>query len=1735
MSLLADEATAKGGIIEKGMAERVFGKSLSSEAVKGSAEATSRITKIMNSVDTNAELVPGRKLSTTIEKTAAEHPEVRRVVTTNKELAENMGVKVSVQPRAERFTGPVGLPEEPLLASNEELSKIQGLKQDVNALEAKGNLRDAADNKRLADAKSEISKIEGTYDAEISKLKSLKLEVKGLEDRGLARTDAENARLTEARSEISKLENTDAIKSWYTKWGDSFDKTLRSEKPLEWTKSVLHAVVSGLFMGIIFSVPQMIQSEITAKQKSKNFKDAVIALGNFGNVNMQIPPSFVDSSHPELSPFLYFQVNPNSKSGDTYAYVRGGHAFVSADQGTWAQSYLQDPRFPGVMIDLATGYQFTQDGQSHDRPMIPLLGTMQVAWGLDTVSSFLNTFLSKLKQGKLPMYSEGLEAPSAISAPSGFQDYWNNLMNVIAASCEQLKTNVIFGTIMIQPFVPRVQPYQAGKGYLPKENLPANGVYIYQSDKTPLVKYARLAGNTELVDYIVALDAYGNIIPAHAIINAKSGAFMPNSAIVSVYSLLNNKVYKADGSMFDPQTPFSFDEYGSQLQKWADPSGKYKYLKAQTQYMQKVAAGGPFTPLQLTLYYKDDAHINNLLSANPQFVPVYTSTTTLGKDANGMPILDYFIAVGISGGQFVPVNLFNTQPVYLISLVTSRIYTPQGNVATTAVNPTDQVASQLVPSIQAAVDAQAQAGTPLSTVAIGQKYMPGALNPYGLPFPSNYFTIIYGLDQDATKDNNGKTLNDKISASRASWGSPYKSQINNYQYLTSQLNAEQAKAQPDKSKISSLLQQLADASKTIAAAEATLGQKLGMCQFTKGLLFDIYFKVPTADWIHSGNYFYQSVPGTSGAPVFAPGEYFVMSDSADSKSLTDVVGLSCDSTTYPYAISINSGNVYDTTGNKLTDSSGKAITFDVNQLLVRVQQNQIKAGGFAFMQNGQGINDIGKTIVASIQSWNNQVQQDLGPFSFYQFTLTIPSDFVAAFKNGQYVYYATCPDVPAYQDYLICIEQTTDGKQNFGVKYSSATIQVVSLVTGMAYSRSGLFAQYDQNQLYQLISAQYQGISAQVKSKIQAQAADFAKLSTPKPAPASPMPTFGQDMIAQLSAQQEVLNHPGLYQDPASGKFYKIDSVYKTTFDFNAPENAIKLLYPQEVASGQYKSRIGDVGIMYDSQGNYLVSLSGWALQNTRAAAGVYVNPQGQQQLMPSNVIPLPLNPKDQNLKPGASGQGLIASTDPKFPTPNVASVQDPTDPNTIYYFYYLSQGTINSKQTTMNSYLVRQVNTALQTDRYIDINTGYTFKPDGSLAAGQTEFAKDSLGQTMQIFRQSGDLAAVSIGDTMFNVWDEQQQSDGSTMYNLNDDNYNNLQIKVSKSVTNYVYNVSLDASNAMLAFDKSGNPTNLGVGNFNYVLATSGTNQWKDSTNTIQMSLDTSVTDQIVYLVQFLKTPSATSTKVPSNMGSSTINYAVKIIDTYTGSTGINIVNTLTGAAGTIILDQGKPQMIQYNGLSYAFKQAGKTANEYIMYNADQALQLRIVVQSTGVNIYTTTDPKEVAKEYAFDAELIPSASMINFITNVWQLRPAVDIYANNYLVAPLNKSLLKQVGYSDLVVDDADKDLYSKAINAGVFMLPMIFYDGINQRYLYQFTNVDAGMPYYNSDYNYWYIELIHGFAFDDTGFPAGISFPINTLNQLLGKFNIGVANDKTGMPKIKFIPGGNVQTASSTAIK
>jgi hypothetical protein len=75
----------------------------------------------------------------------------------------------------------------------------------------------------------------------------------------------------------------------------------------------------------------------------------------------------------------------------------------------------------------------------------------------------------------------------------------------------------------------------------------------------------------------------------------------------------------------------------------------------------------------------------------------------------------------------------------------------------------------------------------------------------------------------------------------------------------------------------------------------------------------------------------------------------------------------------------------------------------------------------------------------------------------------------------------------------------------------------------------------------------------------------------------------------------------------------------------------------------------------------------------------------------------------------------------------------------------------------------------------------------------------------------------------------------------------------------------------------------------------------------------------------------------------------------------------------------------------------------------------------------------------------------------------------------------------------------------------------------------------MPYYNTDYTNWYVELTHGFAFDPTGAASGISFPITTLSQLLNKWNIGVAT-VSGQPKVKFTPGGGLlSTVSAKSTK
>lgn len=1504
-------------------------------------------------------------------------------------------------------------------------------------------------------------------------------------ERAIAKSTEE---ITELTGRINKLDGEiGALSTEAERLERSFGVTLQSTAKSLQKAGIWRLMSSGakwffgtLAVGVAFMLPGEFWQAYTAKSRADALVDVIGKDTEFGGITMHIPSDIIDKEHPALSPFLY------ADGGETNFYV-------SKDSGDWARTYMQSADFSGVMVDLGRGYQFTRDGGAHGRKLLPLYGAIDNEYGDKPVDDFVARFQSHLVEGKVPTYFDS-PLDKATSVDVDGQKYYDDIRDSMAASVillrngDELTTADATAKVKLEAMKLYNDPYEQQSVTQHEYGtitapvcLPAEGIYVYETVDTPFVQALQGADvKVALKDYVVCLDGQGNIVPLHVVNQARDG-FVKNDQVVTLFSLVNSTKYGLDGTKIETGRQHSFDEFKDELYDWASQ------IQAQVTWMAEQWSKAPVTNLNLTVY----GAVNNTL--------VYTSPTSLGDvgtDDQGNRILDYFICVKYeedsnNPGKYVFGRTTSVDDAdLLISLVTSRVYETDGSLSVRPVT----VKENMNPSVWNLIKDRIEQNpnlTPDTMVALGTKYTAGIVNPDGIPLPTKigtsdgsqpffYFTFIYGVDQ----------LNATLDKSRKAWGG--------------------------------------------RDVDATLF--VGPFQFTTNRLFNIYFQIPSIDLAINGNYFYQSVntdyQNAGNTMVFEPTDLFVMTDSPD--QLTDNTGLFFSLDERPYAVSVSTGVIYDQSGRKVTDESGVAKTFNVDLLLAKVQENQVRQGGKEF----KGISG-NKTWDDIQQAQERRLQQQAsarGPFSFYQFQLSIPEDDAALsqeMNKGHYIYKSTARAYPTFTDYVVCVKSDQASGTQYGVEFTASVSSLISLVTGVQYDRTGKIAQYDNQALYELVSWKYQGIGNELKQTIQAETADFARLSATVPEQElKRTPVFSDTLRAQLDAQETVIGHPFVKQDPATGKYYQAFSDPKGYFDFNPSDSDIALLYPDKI--DQYRRKIG---ISYDADGKYISHMTGWILRGVMASAGVQNNSDGTQSLIPtSDTIALPFADSDKNVSAGQSGTNLIVSTDSRFPTAGIAAI---IDKGSTYYFYYVTQ---DKDGESMNTYLVRQVDAAAGMDRYIDFVTGKLYRPDGtpdvdSQNVVMTEIYKTADGQSMSIVSDQYGIQAATVNQKMYDEWWNDTTTDGYKRYTLSDDSFNDMDIVVRTAGGQIQYDVTwfFESYDVPVTLSDDGGLESLTLGTDTYTFKSGNefTNDAGDSLFVYARQPESNDYDYQDYDVAYYVRSSADNPPAgqePSFLSDSS--YQILIQDTFTPTKGIAVNDSLLGDAGVVIKDDMGVQEFLYN--DFLFERVSKNADHEYMMHSD-ALQkrvdagdtsygdsgdIRVVEGDTGYMIYQAIGGEELSREYITLYDQFDQAEITQLQRDVWKIGPAVDVLGNNRLVPEIQPMLLQQVTESSLVVDEGNQQLKTNAQAAGLWAMPVIYKSGAS--YYYQMDALaDGSQQYYRDVYDRNYINLENGLVYDQDGIPSGTSLPLDSLRQILNKLNVGVVDGA-----LKFIPGGQL---------
>jgi hypothetical protein len=1116
------------------------------------------------------------------------------------------------------------------------------------------------------------------------------------------------------------------------KSGSSFWEGIKKTGGLAWEH-----VGQGFLGGFIFTFPNMIMDSIESYFRNKTLIDSYLSIQTFGKVLIRIPSSLINTADPVSSKFVYVGV-PNKDQSLDAEFLKTANYYVSkSDYGPVAAYAVNDPSFPGVMLHLNTGLVFVGDGQPYDQEniTIPLLQESSKEQNLAQILNDLSGEVSHGAQGKTYQYyqidrSTGYKGDPTIGAlfatPSDKSGAYPPVLN---AAITALQNGTQFGKFslqgirglgtdknMLQLLSPDSQIIGA-----PDEPYVAQGIYVYQTKDTPFITNIRnsLAPDDpdqqiilkDLSDYVVMLNE-----------NAENAADMrplmvPESQLPYNYasytfnavqvkymlSLLNGALYiatslKPSGITAPPITA-------------KDIAGIDQHLVDQITlvqaYCQQHAMKGPFS------YGSVSLTIDPKLLAVGAFIYKVPGYLAGGVD-------DYVVALKGTNALELP-----SQDVqFFVSLVTSRFYdksfnpyspprhkTMSYNIATLTGKTTPFITTgPLTGSMKGIYSGKA----PLYTL-----FMEYPFNPNNPPAGTNITESQLSIAFAPYWALNHLTL-----------GSEAKPPLI-IDYLKESNPA-----------LLTMIQTSHDAwVKTLDKNDpAFISKQMGPFDFTTDLVDNVHLKAVSEDAIKNQNYVYVSNS--------YPDDYLVMSEDAQGTTVGHAFS------TQQYAISLSNGTVYDAKpqGATLSGSKVEQDPLNVDEILKKAQS----ASPY--------IPDLLKKIQNSQIVYNGTLLRNLfGPDTgFGRFKLYInKTDYL----SGQFIYAdvtnlgdpldasgnEVASVVSAINDYYVCVERTADTAQaggysySFGSQLSANTYSVVSLVSGASYDRTGKYlgsyAQYvlQGGQITDILGFTNQtlGIIAQKSGKPvrllntirtltqsvddaikqeQKQIADELAEQQRLYAP------LGANLIADLKSLPYVDN-PNLL--PRYLKYYQ-GNYYASTpgYVFTTPPSAdIPVNTPgPDTTYINYNLGVGKdsgKGMMYDSNGNAQLLLTGWALTSARAYAGVVVDASGNQKRMVG--VTTPTLPMGTTAQPDA----FLVSTG--FPTQKSGSI--------TFDFYY---------HTQVDSYFVK-ISTNNQ-QYYVNLTSGYGYNLDGTPRWFESPLYKDKYSNLLLVGTDAFDIRKVAL-----------------------------------------------------------------------------------------------------------------------------------------------------------------------------------------------------------------------------------------------------------------------------------------------------------------------------------------------------------------------------------------------------
>lgn len=1136
-------------------------------------------------------------------------------------------------------------------------------------------------------------------------------------------------------------------------------------------------VFGTLIAAFMFSFPNYMEGSIQQLMEAQAQRDTALLPVHYGKMWMQVPTSLVSAVGDPLSVFnLYvgLEKDPTSEkvthdaSADTDSYLQKAPLFMART----AYDDYGNPAYQAErMVNLDTGRQFIGDGKEvPGEAVIQFLGVPPQNFRGSNLQFQLDSVANKVQSGQGGTeYFEFRYAKSGFKGNHALGDRLDSTKNnqainalyseekdgyasVLNGAITAFYNGTYFGDFKVRAFEAVDEKKLlafGGTGAVEDKPYVAYGKYVYQTADTPAIKSvqqllradtanpenAKLA--SELVEYVVMLDDEGNPVPLQT--PEPSGAYNFPSYVLNpkakkMLSLFDGTLYggsKTESSSFDVAKLISsfFPEGAAQI-------------NAVKNFVTEKLKYGPFLIGGLSLTIDPELSTNG--------VPVYKAAKSLEGGFDDYLIVMNGMTVGSLPGSFTNIASLISSRIYDSSLIPYDKLTGKRQ----DLDYTVYKAQSDLPPLVVAGPPQEKYGTiltqglkaPLYSLFMDPEINPNLINskavadsanqqwlaeklgiktwPLPLPVPEQWALSDRGpaVQSGETTKRIGNVLKEKAPKLLAT--------INDIHAKWKQYVIEHA---GDETKAQMLAREMA------------------IFPWTHSGVRDIYLRTTGAVDLRNGHFVYVS--------DFYPGNYLVLADDIEGKN-----GLGGEfnvAEPQNYAISLSNGNVYD------KNKSGQvvAVIADIESLMQRMQHqapfSTTLSSALKATQSAQRL---------ALQSEQYGPNTAFGRFRFYLFKEdllrnqfiygdatdivdpTLMSEAALFSKITNYYIVISLKDGVKDQPELGASNQAINpANWVYGSKLGANTYRVLSLVDGILYDRGGAYQGYfkefassvdnnvDIQQGYlaliiNYLKASWQGQSnTELRPVLQQKIVELTKkeydkllkekalIAQAQKDEEAKFKKLEQNTIANITAQPYVQDLEQLdvprYLKLYGGKYYAVTPEEPKGFiDYNVGP----------------VGKDNKLGVIYDKDGNVLIHLAGWVLDNARSYAGVVVAENGTQSL--DIAIDHASIPTARMIKLDSSAlEQKINQTRSAFEQASNALAKNPADVTLQQNAQKASQDFYYTQQELQAAQYVKQLraSTALAydfyynedtyvyyvkvNDRYIDLVAGYQYNLDGS------------------------------------------------------------------------------------------------------------------------------------------------------------------------------------------------------------------------------------------------------------------------------------------------------------------------------------------------------------------------------------------------------------------------------------